>query len=51
MSKFNAKKENNKAISYEGGSVYNKNLVEDYLNNLFSSFIEDGFYESRQKKM
>lgn len=51
MSKFNAKKENNKAISYEGGNVYNKNLVEDYLNNLFSSFIEDGFYESRQKKM
>lgn len=51
MSKFNVKKENNKAISYEGGSVYNKNLVEDYLNNLFSSFIEDGFYESRQKKM
>lgn len=51
MSKFNAKKENNKAISYEGGSVYNKNLVEDYLNNLFSSFIEDGFYESRQERM
>nr|DAN84828.1 MAG TPA: TROVE domain [Caudoviricetes sp.] len=51
MSKFNVKKENNKAVSYEGGSVYNKNLVEDYLNNLFSSFIEDGFYESRQKRM
>lgn len=51
MSKFNVKKETNKAISYEGGSVYNKNLVEDYLNSLFSSFIEDGFYESRQKKM
>ena len=51
MSKFNTKKENNKAVSYEGGSVYNKNLVEDYLNNLFSSFIEDGFYESQQKKM
>ncbi len=51
MSKFNAKKETNKAVSYEGGSVYNKNLVEDYLNSLFSSFIEDGFYESRQKKM
>lgn len=51
MSKFNVKKENNKATSYEGGSVYNKNLVEDYLNNLFSSFIEDGFYESRQERM
>ena len=51
MSKFNVKKENNKAVSYEGGSVYNKNLVEDYLNNLFSSFIEDGFYESRQERM
>lgn len=51
MSKFNVKKESNKAISYEGGSVYNKNLVEDYLNNLFSSFIEDGFYESKQEKM
>lgn len=51
MSKFNVKKENNKATSYEGGSVYNKNFVEDYLNNLFSSFIEDGFYESRQENM
>lgn len=51
MSKFNVKKESNKATSYEGGSVYNKNLVEDYLNNLFSSFIEDGFYESQQEKM
>lgn len=51
MSKFNVKKESNKATSYEGGSVYNKNLVEDYLNNLFSSFIEDGFYESKQEKM
>ena len=51
MSKFNAKKETNKAVSYEGGDVYNKNLVEDYLNNLFSSFIEDGYYESQKTKM
>ena len=51
MSKFNAKKETNKAVSYEGGDAYNKNLVEDYLNNLFSSFIEDGYYESQKTKM
>lgn len=51
MSKFNTNKESNKAISYEGGETYNKNLVEDYLNNLFSSFVEGGFYECQQKKM
>lgn len=51
MSKFNAKKETNKTVSYEGGDVYNKNLVEDYLNNLFSSYIEDGYYESQKTKM
>ena len=51
MSKFNAKKETNKAVSYEGGDAYNKNLVEDYLNNLFSSFIEDGYYESQKTRM
>lgn len=51
MSKFNAKKKTNKAVSYEGGDVYNKNLVEDYLNNLFSSYIEDGYYESQKTKM
>lgn len=41
------------AISYEGGKVYEKNPLEEWMNMLFSDFMEDGFYESqptRQKR-
>lgn len=50
MSKFNSK-QTNKTTSYEGGSVYKKNPLEDWMNNLFSSYIEDSFYESAEMKM
>lgn len=45
MSKFN---ENNAAITektYEGGNAYRKNVVEDYMNFLFSSYLGNKFYE------
>lgn len=48
MAKFNAKIDTTpNAISYEGGEVYEKNPAEEWLNFLFSSYLEDGFYESR----
>ena len=34
------------AVSYEGGAVYEKSPVNEWLNMLFSSFMEDKFYES-----
>lgn len=48
MAKFNVKIDTTpSAISYEGGEVYEKNPAEEWLNFLFSSYLEDGFYESR----
>ena len=32
--------------SYEGGAVYAKTPVDEWMNMLFSSFMEDQFYES-----
>ena len=34
------------AVSYEGGAVYEKTPVDEWMNMLFSSFMEDKFYES-----
>ena len=39
--------------SYEGGAVYAKNSLEEWINMLFSDFMESNFYEthiSRQKR-
>lgn len=53
MSKFNATKRPAKpnTRSYEGGAVYTKNPVEDWMNFLFSSYLEDGFYETADEQM
>lgn len=32
-------------VSYEGGQSYQKSAVEDWMNFLFSSYLEDRFYE------
>lgn len=40
-------------ISYEGGATYAKNSLEEWINMLFSDFMESGFYEThtaRQKR-
>lgn len=34
--------------SYEGGAVYEKTPVDEWMNMLFSSFMEDKFYESAE---
>ena len=52
MAKFNQKIQTSpNAISYEGGSVYTKTPAEDWLNFLFSSYLEDRFYETSEKQM
>lgn len=49
MAGFNkVKKHGPNAISYEGGAVYEKSPVNEWLNMLFSSFMEDKFYESAE---
>lgn len=51
MAKFNKTVKTEKAASYEGGEVFEKNPVEDWINFLFSSYLENQFYESADKQM
>lgn len=45
MSKFNTTdKANHRTISHEGGTVYDKQMEDEWINLLFSSFLEPGFY-------
>ena len=47
MAGFNKVKAHSSQVkSYEGGAVYKKSPVDAWLNMLFSSFMEDKFYES-----
>ena len=51
MSKFNKAVKTEKVASYEGGEVFEKNPVEDWINFLFSSYLENQFYESADEQM
>ena len=53
MSKFNSKQiaEATREYSYEGGLNYVKSPVSEWLNFLFSSYIEDRFYETSDKQL
>lgn len=48
MSRFNAKTKTApvKTTSYEGGTLWEKKLEEEWVNFLFSSMLTGGFYES-----
>ena len=48
MSRFNAKTKTVpvKTTSYEGGTLWEKKLEEEWINFLFSSMLTGGFYES-----
>ena len=48
MSRFNAKTKTApvKTVSYEGGTLWEKKLEEEWVNFLFSSMLTGGFYES-----
>lgn len=45
MAKFNTKDKTTKVNSYEGGSVYKKDPLDDFIGFIFSSYCEDTFYE------
>lgn len=51
MSKFNAKSTPAMAESYEGATLYEKSLEEEWVNFIFSSLMQDGFYESANEQM
>lgn len=46
MANFNKNVKAKTTTSYEGGTVYEKNTVEDWLNFLMSCMLEDRFYEN-----
>ena len=49
MAGFNKVKAHDpQARSHEGGSVYEKSPIDEWMNMLFSSFMEKGFYESAE---
>lgn len=51
MSKFNKSVQTETIPSYEGGMVYNKNCVEDLMNFMFSSYLENQFYETGEEQI
>lgn len=51
MAKFNKTVKTEKVASYEGGEVFEKNPIEDWINFLFSSYLENQFYESADEQM
>lgn len=51
MSKFNNRIQYERASSYEGGKNYKKNPVEDLINFMLSSYLEDRYYESAEEQM
>lgn len=51
MSKFNAKSTPAMAESYEGAELYEKSFEEEWVNFIFSSLMQDGFYESADEQM
>ena len=48
MSKFNATKSSNRTTTYEGGLAYRKDVDDEWINFLFASLMQDGYYESSQ---
>lgn len=53
MSRFNTKTKQGptKMVSYEGGTVWSKKTEEDWINFLFSSMLNGGFYESDDEQI
>ena len=51
MSKFNNKIQYERASSYEGGKNYKKNPVEDLINFMLSSYLENQFYETADEQI
>lgn len=50
MSKFNEKVKPARESSYEGGENYKKDVLEDWMNFLFSSKMDNSFYEGSREQ-
>lgn len=50
MSKFNSKSQPKTTTSYEGGKVFERDAIEEWLNFLFSSYLENQYYENAEKQ-
>lgn len=50
MSKFNSKIDNS-IITHEGGKAYKRNSLEAFMNFLFSSYLENRFYEDADSQI
>ena len=50
MSKFNEKIKPARELSYEGGENYKKDVLEDWMNFLFSSKMDNSFYEGSREQ-
>ena len=51
MAKFNTKKVAERVPSYEGAELYKRNPVEAWINMLFSSFLENQYYETSNEQI
>lgn len=51
MSRFNEKVKPERSVSFEGGKNYKKDVLEDWMNNIFSNKLDDKFYESSTVQM
>lgn len=49
MAKFNGKER--KVLTEEGALAYEKDAVDDFVNNLFSNFLDDGFYKTGKQNI
>lgn len=51
MGKFNDKQANvGRTVSYEGGAVYEKDFTDELTNFMFSSLMQDAYYESAEEQ-
>lgn len=45
MGKFNKSNSSDRIVTHEGAEAVRKDVVDDFVNNLFSSYLEDSYYE------
>lgn len=50
MAKFNTSNVSNHVTTHEGGKAYSKSLIVDWFDFMFSSYLEDQFYETAQEQ-
>ncbi len=51
MARFNSVTQPKTVSSYEGATLYEKDTLEEFLNFLFSSYLTDQFYETKEEQL